>query len=51
METKNENLSKIKKYSDLYKKNLIIFDDYVKVINECLYQLNESNKFTKKSLK
>lgn len=47
METKNENLSKIKKYSDLYKRNRITFDEYVVLIGKCLEQLNENNKFTK----
>jgi hypothetical protein len=48
METKNENLSKIKKYSDLYKRNIITFDEYQKVVNQSINQLSESNKLTKK---
>lgn len=48
METKNQNLSKIKKYSDLYKKNLITFEEYVKLVSASMDQLSEANKFTKK---
>ena len=48
MATKNENLEKIKKYSDLYKKNKINFDEYVKIVTNSIVELNESNKLTKK---
>lgn len=48
MATKNENLEKIKKYSDLYKKNRINFDEYVKIVTNSIVELNESNKLTKK---
>lgn len=46
--TKNENLATIKKYSDLYKRNIINFNEHQKVINQSLYELSESNKLTKK---
>lgn len=51
METKNENLSKIKKYSDLYKRNRITFDEYIMTISGCILQLNEHNKFTKTNIR
>ena len=48
MATKNENLEKIKKYSDLYKKNKINFDEYIKIVTNSIIELSESNKLTKK---
>ena len=45
--TKNENLDKIKKYSDLYKKNRINFDEYIKVVTSSIVELNEKNKYLK----
>lgn len=49
MVTKNENLDKIKKYSDLYKKNRVNFDEYVRIVTSSIKELNESNKLTKKT--
>jgi hypothetical protein len=46
--TKNENLKKIQKYSDLYKKNLINFEEYSRIVNNSLLELKESNKHIKK---
>lgn len=48
METKNENLNKIKKCCDLYKKNIIGFDEYVRLVTTSIIQLNEINKSIKK---
>lgn len=45
--TKNENLKKIQKYSDLYKKNLIKFDEYVKIVTQSVNELSELNKSVK----
>lgn len=49
MATKKENLETIKKYSDLYKKNRVNFEEYVKIVNKSIGELNESNKYLKKT--
>ena len=44
--TKNEILKKIKKYSDLYKKNRVDFEEYLKIIKNSMVELNDLSKYT-----